>query len=108
MSNDALRQELIQGCKDNIAELRRELEPLETGAMSVGSRRPGGHWIDQTDERIVWIKKTIAKFEKTIARVETDLDNVLRARPVEGAIEQGQLTREIIARFPNILAELAK
>jgi hypothetical protein len=33
---------------------------------------------------------------------------VLRARPVEGEIDHTQLTREIIRRFPKILAELAK
>ncbi|HTV45953.1 MAG TPA: hypothetical protein VMF05_11600 [Stellaceae bacterium] len=33
---------------------------------------------------------------------------ILRARPVEGEVDHGALTREIIARFPNILAELAK
>jgi hypothetical protein len=33
---------------------------------------------------------------------------VLRAKPVEGAIDHAALTREIIARFPKILAALAK
>lgn len=31
-----------------------------------------------------------------------------RARPVEGEIDHAALTQEIIARFPKILAELAK
>jgi hypothetical protein len=33
---------------------------------------------------------------------------VLRARPVEGAVDHEALTREIIARFPKILAALAE
>ncbi|HZU88683.1 MAG TPA: hypothetical protein VE993_05435 [Stellaceae bacterium] len=33
---------------------------------------------------------------------------ILRARPVADAIDHSALTREIIARFPKILAELAK
>jgi hypothetical protein len=33
---------------------------------------------------------------------------VLRARPVEGEVNHGVLTRKIIARFPKILAALAK
>lgn len=35
-------------------------------------------------------------------------ENILRARPVAGGIDHAELTREIIARFPKILAELAK
>jgi len=35
-------------------------------------------------------------------------DEVLYARPVKGEIDHAALTREIISRFPNILAELAK
>lgn len=32
----------------------------------------------------------------------------LRARPIEGEIDHAALTREIIAKFPRILAALAK
>jgi hypothetical protein len=35
-------------------------------------------------------------------------DVVLRARPVEGEVDYEELSREIIDRFPKILAELAK
>jgi hypothetical protein len=35
-------------------------------------------------------------------------DRVLRARPVEGEIDYEKLTREIVARFPKILAALGK
>jgi hypothetical protein len=33
---------------------------------------------------------------------------ILRARPVGGKIDQAELTAKIIARFPKILAVLAK
>jgi acyl carrier protein phosphodiesterase len=35
-------------------------------------------------------------------------DPVLRARPVEGDVDHETLTREIMTRFPKILAALAK
>jgi hypothetical protein len=35
-------------------------------------------------------------------------EEIRRARPFEGEIDHAELTREIIARFPTILAELAK
>jgi hypothetical protein len=42
------------------------------------------------------------------AKRETGPDQVLRARPVTGEIDHEALTREIIARYPKILAALAK
>jgi hypothetical protein len=35
-------------------------------------------------------------------------DKVLRAKPVEGEIDYAELTRETMAKFPKILAALAK
>jgi hypothetical protein len=35
-------------------------------------------------------------------------DKILRARPVEGEVDYAELSREIIARFPKILAALAE
>jgi hypothetical protein len=35
-------------------------------------------------------------------------DKVLRAKPVKGKVDHAAVTREIIGRFPKILAELAK
>lgn len=35
-------------------------------------------------------------------------EKIRRARPVAGEIDHGALTRQIIARFPKILAELAE
>lgn len=35
-------------------------------------------------------------------------ETIRRARPVSGEIDHAELTREIIARFPKILAKLAE
>jgi hypothetical protein len=43
-----------------------------------------------------------------LAAERSPADRALRARPVEGEIDHERLTREIIARFPKILAALAK
>lgn len=49
-----------------------------------------------------------ARLSKLAAARGEGPGTILRARPVDGAIDQAELTREIIRRFPNILAELAK
>jgi hypothetical protein len=35
-------------------------------------------------------------------------NKMLRAKPVKGEVDHAAVTREIIGRFPKILAELAK
>jgi hypothetical protein len=45
---------------------------------------------------------------KPAARQRPDKKKVMRARPVKGAIDHAALSREHIARFPKILAALAK
>lgn len=42
-----------------------------------------------------------------IGRIAAE-DEILRAQPVEGEVDFAQLTREIIGRFPKILAALAE
>ena len=39
---------------------------------------------------------------------QSTVGEILYARSIEGEIDHEKLTREIIARFPKILAELAK
>lgn len=39
---------------------------------------------------------------------EEKQEKILRARPVAGEVDHEALTREIIARFPKILAALAE
>lgn len=43
-----------------------------------------------------------------LAKQRTGTGQILHASPVDGEIDHGELTREIISRFPNILSELAK
>jgi hypothetical protein len=44
---------------------------------------------------------------EAVAR-RSESGKVLRARPAKGKIDHRAITREIIARFPKILAALAK
>lgn len=48
------------------------------------------------------------KLLKLVAERRAASGEVLRARPVDSELDHMQLTSEIIARFPKILAELAK
>ena len=48
-----------------------------------------------------------SEFEHT-RRLARGPKEVLRARPVKGEVDHNALTREIVARFPKILAALAK
>jgi hypothetical protein len=50
-----------------------------------------------------------ASYDETAALLSSEGDHkVLRARPVEGEIDYAGLTRDTVARFPKILAALAK
>lgn len=51
--------------------------------------------------------ETVEKKKATGER-PASAEPILRARPVAGEVDHEALTREIIARFPKILAELAK
>jgi hypothetical protein len=45
---------------------------------------------------------------KSAATQRRDEEKTLRARPVKGKIDYAELIRETIAKFPKILAALAK
>jgi hypothetical protein len=45
---------------------------------------------------------------KPAAKQRPDEKKILRARPVEGEIDYAELSRETIAKYPKILAALAK
>jgi len=45
---------------------------------------------------------------KPAAKQRPDDKKILRARPVKGKIDYAELIRDTIARFPKILAALAK
>jgi len=58
-----------------------------------------------------WLKLYRTLRERLLTLVSERLGSrseVLRARPLEGDIDHEMLTREIVARFPKILAALAK
>jgi hypothetical protein len=48
------------------------------------------------------------KLLKLVAERRVAVETIRRARPVQGEIDHEALTREIVARYPNILAALAK
>lgn len=61
--DDYLRRiELVE-----IPNLLRDLAPLESGIMRLGSRTGDGPWIDETADRIKHIKESINTYEKIAA-----------------------------------------
>jgi hypothetical protein len=60
---------------------------------------------------VAWLATYQTLRERLLKLASERRDNsgtVLRARPVKGEIDHESLTREIVARFPKILAALAK
>ena len=58
-----------------------------------------------------WLSLPAALYKRLLRMADerrAAAEEVRRARPVEGEFDHAELTREIIARFPMILAELAK
>jgi hypothetical protein len=51
----------------DIADVRRDLAPLEAGEMRLGSRQGGEPWRDVTGEWIEHHKRTIATYEAILA-----------------------------------------
>jgi hypothetical protein len=63
------------------------------------------------DISVAWLgvyQDTRARLLKIAAERQGGTGEVLRAHPIEGEIDHEAVTREIIARFPKILAALAK
>src|SRR5258708_23867951 len=81
----------------------------------------GGHYRQQAaqfrelaeDEAVKGLRSKLldlaASYDETAALLSSEGDRkVLRARPVQGEINYAELTSDTIARFPKILAALAK
>jgi hypothetical protein len=51
----------------DLAEVRRNLAPLESGGMHLGERKTGELWRDTTQQWITHHKRTIAKYEAMLA-----------------------------------------
>jgi hypothetical protein len=54
----------------NIAEVQRDLAPLESGEMSLAERKNGEAWRDTTQEWIAHHRQTIAQYEAMLAALK--------------------------------------
>ena len=67
----AFQDDYIRRLEADIAELKSDLAPLESGAMHLGERKTGGLWVDTTQREIKWHKKMIGMFEGILAKART-------------------------------------
>lgn len=58
----------VDQLKHEIANLRAILEPLESGRMQTGSRRPGEAWTETTAAWIEHLNKTIKMYQAVVDR----------------------------------------
>jgi hypothetical protein len=64
-----LMDDYIAGIEKNeLPALRKQLAPLESGSMHIGGKKLGGPWVDETQEWIAHLKKTIGIYESIISR----------------------------------------
>jgi hypothetical protein len=80
-------------------------------ALMVPSQEGRQHIEELIDISAAWLAvyhDTRTRLLELAARRRGGTAEVLRARPVEGDIDHEKLTCEIVARFPKILAALAK
>jgi hypothetical protein len=61
-----------KGVETDIAQLKRDLEPLEAGKFTLGERVGIGPWRDVTQEAIAHNKKVIATYETILNDVRTN------------------------------------
>jgi hypothetical protein len=54
----------------DLEQTRKDLAPLESGQMRIGSRTGDGPWRDKTGDWIAHFKRTIATFEDILAAVK--------------------------------------
>ncbi|WP_314961483.1 hypothetical protein [Bradyrhizobium cosmicum] len=62
-----------RGVEADIAQIKRDLAPLEDGTMTIGERESGSDWRDVTPE-------TIARYKQNIATYEAILKDVVENR----------------------------
>ena len=89
-----------------IDALRQKLEAPH-GHMSEEARQALQQSIEVAEAWLALYREFQKKLLKLAAK-RRPADAVLRARPVKGDIDHDALTREVIARFPKILAALAE
>lgn len=60
----------IESLKARLADVKKQLEPLEAGTLLIGTKLAGGEWIDVTPEWIKRHRETIATYERLLAVVQ--------------------------------------
>jgi len=90
-----------------IETLRRKLA-ARGDALDPEIRQPFQESVDIAVGWLALYDRLYCRLLKLVADRQSDTPGVLRARPVEGDIDHETLTREVIARFPKILAALAR
>ena len=105
---------LLEKERAALERLRPLIDKLQQ-KMAEGSNRVDAEarelFQESIDSAFDWItpyQKLCTKLLKLASERRIDGGEFLRARPVAGDIDHEALTREIIARFPKILAALAK
>jgi hypothetical protein len=76
----------------------------------INGSRPSPGWTYESVAPTFHAMDTIDRAEppaKPVAKPRKE-KNVLRAKPVKGEVDWAELSRETIARYPNILAALAE
>ena len=56
----------IERLREEIVTLKAMLEPLESGEMHIGERKPNQPWLDRTQAQIDHLKRTISMYEKIV------------------------------------------
>lgn len=62
-------REYADGVEKQLDQLRRDLEPLESGRMKLGEREGNNAWRDVTQEAIDRNKQVIATYEAILKNV---------------------------------------
>lgn len=61
-----------RGIETDIAQLKKDIAPLEAGEMTLGERHGSGPWRDVTAESIARNKKAIATYEAILKDVKSN------------------------------------
>ena len=63
--------EYRKGVEQQLEQLHRDLEPLESGQMTLHAREAGSDWRDTTREWIAHLKRTIKTYEDILTAIDS-------------------------------------
>ena len=61
--NPRARKEYIKRIETELAQIREDLAPLESGEISLSERKGDGPWRDTTQEMIAFHKRNVETYE---------------------------------------------